>query len=407
MCPRNETGAISAVGPRTMSEEASAGSPLQILRPTITTATVMVGPRTMSGVASAGSVLQILRPTITTSGQRMPVGAGTAMTAGVCHCNKCTRVVTSEVQAARAWAGEVLVPEVAVRASVAAEGLTAPSHILQLALTTVTINDGGVGAVLTAGTIGRSADGVWFKPCVRCKGLAFSSTHPYAFRWSCTDCGFTNVFARWRLGSAESVPPLSSCAWAEHALIVRVSDAVVGVCFDTRLVLQLPLALAMVLRGMSLNWGLVSETAIAFATVLWCASHLKTMSGRHFGAVAMASASSTAVVTSQSEGGWVIDDGGVVCDTEWSARSTSGDNDLVSIGFAMDNSMDQLRASLSQSAARSAAAVAEQESASAVGSSEFVNGKTAIDNSTWAYSREHRLWQRRANGRGAEEAVVS
>ena len=40
----------------------------------------------------------------------------------------------------------------------------------QLALTTVTINDGGVGAVLTMGTIGRSVDGVWFKPCRRCGG---------------------------------------------------------------------------------------------------------------------------------------------------------------------------------------------------------------------------------------------
>ena len=159
-------------------------------------------------------------------------------------------------------------------------------HTRKLALTTVTINDGGVGAVLTMGTIGRAYDGVWFKPC---GGLSFSSTHPHAFRWSCTDCGFTYVCPRWRLGAADSVPPVWSCAWPEHAVCVKLTDAWVEIVFDTRGVLQLPTGLAMVLRDLCMEGGLVSETALAFGSLVWCATRLDTRSGRRLGNSAMSS----------------------------------------------------------------------------------------------------------------------
>ena len=80
----------------------------------------------------------------------------------------------------------------------------------------------------------------------------------------------------------ECVPPLWSCAWPEHAVVVKVTETMVDVCFDTRRVLRIPTGLAMVLRDLCLEWGLVSETAMAFATVVWWASQLSTQSGQSF-----------------------------------------------------------------------------------------------------------------------------
>ena len=276
----------------------------------------MVGPRTMSGGASAGSVYEVLRPRCVDRGQWIPTGICTTMSTGVCFCTKCTRVCINSVQMAQAWAGGLTVEEVEASAHAGTEVLGQTVQSRQLALTTVTINDGGVGAVLTMGTIGRSVDGVWFKPCRRCGGLAFSSTHPHAFRWSCTDCGFTNVFARWRIGTGDSVPPVWSCSWPEHAVMVKGDEGQVDIVFDTRRVLRVPMALAMVLRDFCMEWGLVSETAMAFASIVWCATRLEARSGRRFAESAIEASSGIAVAIEVPEGGWIIDDRTVVYEEE-------------------------------------------------------------------------------------------
>ena len=328
------------------------------------------------------------------------------MVEGVCHCTKCTRACMSSVHTARAWAGEVTRGEVEEEVARGPKEHREAMHLMKLSLTTVTINDGGVGAVLTMGTIGRSVDGVWFKPCMKCSGLSFASTHPHAFRWLCTDCGLTNVFARWRLGSAECVPPLYSCAWPEHAVMVRFTDALVDVCFDTRRVLRLPTTLAMVLRDMCLEWGLVSETAMAFATVLWCALRLETRTGRRLGAAAIGPTSRVATVVPAATSGWVIDDAAVVYDTEWTPRPTGSDDDLVSTGFTMDNNMEQLERSVIYSRGTTAASAAED--ASSAGSAEeqddapepeYGGNEQGIATTGWAHDKARRLWKRRTGVR--------
>ena len=316
------------------------------------------------------------------------------------------------VQMARVWAGEATIREVEERVATGAGVQQEAAHVMKLALTTVVINDGGVGATLTMGTMGRSVDGVWFKPCTRCSGLAFSSTHPHAFRWLCTDCGFTNVFARWRLEEAECAPPVWSCTWPEHALVVKVTDDVVDVCFDTRSVLQLPTVLAMVLRDMCSEWGLVSETAMAFASMVWCATQLDTRSGRKLGEIAWDPRSGVARVLPRVGGGWLIDDGAVVYNTEWVPRATGGVGELVSTGFAMDNNMVQLEYIMEQSQraaeasllleAEGAAVAAEQDDAAEAA----VCPKTTVGATAWAFNREERLWRRRTGGREADRAAA-
>ena len=353
-------------------------------------------------------------------------GISWACSEGVCHCSRCTRVCVSSVQRAHALTGNTGVEEAGVSLVKGAGLERETAHVSRLAMTTVTINDGGVGAVLTSGSIGRSADGVWFKPCVRCEGLAFSSTHPYAFRWSCTDCGFNNVFPRWRLGSAESVPPLSSCTWTEHAVMVSVGEATVAVCFDTRVVLHLPIALAMVVRGMSRDWDLVSETAAAFATAVWCASRLSTVSGHRFGSRAMDVSSKPAVVVRREDNSWLIDDSGVVYDDAWTPRSTATDKDLVSIGFAMDNNLEQLQSTVALSELKPAPSMMDsvgtewsrmdgvtndgdicELEAGFVGVSGFVGVVTVASESAWTYSRERRCWQWRDGVRKGEGVAVA
>ena len=352
-----------------------------------------MGPRTASGEASAGCAVQVLRPLEATKGLQAQESAGEALVAGMCHCTICTRVCVDSVQMAQAWAGGVTESEVEGKVAGGAGGQREATHAMQLSLTTVTINDGGVGAVLSMGTIGRSADGVWFKPCTGCKGLAFSSTHPHAFRWLCTDCGLTNVFARWRLDAGECVPPLWSCTWPEHAVMVRVTAAAVDVCFDTRRVLRVPTDLAMVLRDMSLEWGLVSETAMAFATVAWCAHWLRTRSGRQFGEQAMGPGSAVAIVASTGRGGWFIEDTEVDYVAQWAPRTTGTDGDLVSTGFAMDNNRARLERAMEESkvapaeGAGSADVAAEQESAADAEPSGYVRVKPSIIGSAWVHDR--------------------
>lgn len=373
---------------------------------------MLVGPRTMSGEASAGSVFQLLRPADAAGSPGTRPSVASTMAAGVCHCVKCTRVCVDSVHMARAWAGGVREEEVKIRVAASAGAEREAPHVMELALTTVTINDGGVGAVLSMGTIGRSADGVWFKPCARCKGLAFASTHPHAFRWLCTDCGHTNVFARWRLEAGECVPPLWSCTWPEHAVMVKATETRVDVCFDTRKVLQVPVELAMVLRDMSLEWGLVSETAMAFATVVWCASRLATWSGQRFGERAMAAGSAAASVVSTGSGGWCIDDRAVTYAAEWTPRSTGSAGDLVSTGFAMDNGMEMLeciveqREELPAEGAAGADAAGEQETAAGAELSGHVRGRVSIGTSAWAFDKGERLWRRRTGVRRADEEAA-
>jgi hypothetical protein len=130
--------------------------------------------------------------------------------------------------------------------------------------------------------------------------------------------------------------------------MVKVTDVLVDVVFDTRRVLRLPTTLAMVLRDMCMEWGVGSETAMAFATMVWCVTRLDTQSGHRFAQWAIRSSSGVAEVVVMPKGGWIIDDGAVVYDREWTPRPTGRVEDLVSIGFAMDNSMERLERIMSR-----------------------------------------------------------
>jgi hypothetical protein len=85
-------------------------------------------------------------------------GISWACSEGVCHCSRCTRVCVSSVQRAHALTGNTGVEEAGVSLVKGAGLERETAHVSRLAMTTVTINDGGVGAVLTSGSIGRSAD---------------------------------------------------------------------------------------------------------------------------------------------------------------------------------------------------------------------------------------------------------
>ena len=204
------------------------------MRPHNSTMTMgTVGPQTQSGGASAGCILSLLYPPGTTGNSSGSVAGkrGLENQAGVCHCVKCTRTIASSSQSARVWAGgrqhQVPIPTLASTEAM----LDRDVYKQELSLIDVTINEGGVGATLSLGSIGRSGDAVHFRPCIRCKGLSFSSTHPYAIRWWCTVCGWSYVLERWRVNEGECIPPRSSCTWPEHA---DVHALVVGINAQSR-----------------------------------------------------------------------------------------------------------------------------------------------------------------------------
>jgi hypothetical protein len=198
--------------------------------------------------------------------------------------------------------------------------------------------------------------------------------------------------------------------------MVKVTDVLVDVVFDTRRVLRLPTTLAMVLRDMCMEWGVGSETAMAFATMVWCVTRLDTQSGHRFAQWAIRSSSGVAEVVVMPKGGRIIDDGAVVYDREWTPRPTGRVEDLVSIGFAMDNSMERLGRIMSRDGvdtlshmateAESAAVAPEQDDAVGADADGSVRVKMTIATSAWVYSREQRLWKRRVGQRLADETAA-
>ena len=124
------------------------------------------------------------------------------------------------------------------------------------------------------------------------------------------------------------------------------------VCFDSSQVLRLPMRLATALRTLAIENGMTSEAALAYATLEWCASRLRTTSDREFGALAWTGAGLPARVLEEPLGDWRIEDVSVEYDTEWSAememKEISIDESLdrqlkVSVGLTMDCSMTALR----------------------------------------------------------------
>jgi hypothetical protein len=106
----------------------------------------------------------------------------------------------------------------------------------------------------------------------------------------------------------------------------------------------------MAIRAAGLERGVVSETALAYTTLEWCAAHAKTTSGREFGALAWTGVGLPAYLIENADGTQLIEDDEVGYSTEWKAhqmlqqlqaRKGSG-NEIVSIGLSMDSSMHQL-----------------------------------------------------------------
>ena len=81
--------------------------------------------------------------------------------------------------------------------------------------------------------------------CHRCGGQAISPTHPASFRWYCKNCGWHWVEPRWYPSRRESVPPLSSHVWVEHAVTVREDRDTVVYCLGEVWVLAVPVRLAL------------------------------------------------------------------------------------------------------------------------------------------------------------------
>ena len=82
-------------------------------------------------------------------------------------------------------------------------------------------------------------------------------------------------------------------------------DSVV-ICFDSRHVLHIPIRLAMAIRAAGLERGVVSETALAYTTLEWCAAHAKTTSGREFGALAWTGVGLPAYLIENADGTQLI-----------------------------------------------------------------------------------------------------
>ena len=87
----------------------------------------------------------------------------------------------------------------------------------------------------------------------------------------------------------------------------------------TKLATPVALLVVLVLRDMSMEWGLVSaretRTARALATGLWCALRLETRTGRRLGAATMGPKSRVATVVPTASG-WPIENAAAVCNTE-------------------------------------------------------------------------------------------
>ena len=79
--------------------------------------------------------------------------------------------------------------------------------------------------------------------------------------------------------------------------------------------------------------GVVSETTMAFATIVW-------------GAMPLPVGTRNGGVSGDRVDGWFIKDAAVVYNTESTPRPTGRDDDLVSTGFAMDNNMEHLKHSV-------------------------------------------------------------
>ena len=126
-------------------------------------------------------------------------------------------------------------------------------------------------------------------------------------------------------------------------------DSVV-ICFDSRHVLHIPIRLAMAIRAAGLERGVVSETALAYTTLEWCAAHAKATSGREFGALAWTGVGLPAYLIENADGAQLIEDEEVGYNTDWKAQQLvqqlqvrkGSENEIVSIGLSMDSSMHQL-----------------------------------------------------------------
>ena len=248
---------------------------------------------------------------------------------GCCHCKHCLvdleRVQGSEQQLSLRQGGG---------------GTDVREHMMHVQ------NTGGVKlpALFTCGTTGRAMDATRLRSCSRCGGIEFISTHPAAIRWQCVKCGWRSVQPVWRHNKEDALPPMSSFLWIEHAITRKWDKDRVAFCFDEIRVLLAPLQLAVVLRELSRNNGLVSETAISAASLHWCVSNLKTASGTQFGTHALGPKGLPAVVVVTSTGSWQIDDEGVEQHLVRCIQEAASTTTTVSVGRVLDQHALQLQA---------------------------------------------------------------
>ena len=178
---------------------------------------------------------------------------------------------------------------------------------------TFTRNDGGVGVRFTCGTVGHASDATAFRNCgqLGCKGVTYKSMHPYAVRWHCTRCGMSTVDAVVDPDELPVIPALCDDTWIQHAVLLTdgTDNGLVVVCFGKQRVLLLPLSLALAIRDKCVEFGMRSETAVAYAVIHWCAQQFPTSSGQPFGSVEHSRADLPAHVMSKhgsASGKWEI-----------------------------------------------------------------------------------------------------
>ena len=259
---------------------------------------------------------------------------------GVCHCNKCSHAWRAPSDTGARTRNAPVIDRTQWHKPESAGKAAAPVQVRYL------LNPGGVAlpTAFTCGMQGKTRDALQECVCHRCGGQAISPTHPASFRWYCKNCGWHWVEPRWYPSRRESVPPLSSHVWVEHAVTVREDRDTVVYCLGEVWVLAVPVRLALTLRDMARQCGLASETAASYASLQWCATRLRSTTGETFGARAMGPVGLPARVVATVDGGWYIDDSATVKLDQWVAASTV--EPVVSIGLAMDERLQQLTAAV-------------------------------------------------------------
>ena len=253
--------------------------------------------------------------------------ASDTTTSGVCFCTKCSSTVV-------VWNAQT---DTTTFSSTQGEVHTRSTHI-EVARVRYANNPGGVElpTAFTCGMAAKTKEAWQERQCIRCGGTEFSSTHPAAFRWSCRNCGWNSVQERWRPAEGNTLPPLHSFLWAEHAVTIRVDEQTVLYCMHNTPVLLVPMLVAVALRDVSRRWGLASETAASYASLQWCAHRATTTTGEQFGERAIGPAGLPATLTVTEDGGWQIDDSAVEKHDEWTVEPRVLSGAVVSVGHAMD-----------------------------------------------------------------------